>query len=271
MDQQMISRAKNLNCAPDQGRVHNLSAGGTPTSRVLKLVQIIGESGPITLGELVSRSNLPRTSVYRACQLLKDDGWIYSRLRDNAFLLSSSLEENFAAARYSSNELEICRQYMSDVKSKATYHATLSSVCGTGSVCDLDTTIKFGELNSAHSLAFSNTAIAALSLLSRSTVLRHFNEFLKHATLEERNFIEQGQLLEHVNRATRDGHVWGIDSTEVSIPFNMAVNNPHVLTISIRSVSSRKVVHLKRDLPSFKQTIGNLFSSQALERNQFSR
>ena len=265
MGQQIVSRIRSPNCAPNQRQAHHLSIGSTPTSRVLKLIQMIGEQGPITLGELVDRSNLPRTSVYRACQLLKDNGWIYPRLSDNAFLLSFSLEESFAAAHYSSNELEICHQYMSDVKSKATYHATLSSLCGLGKVSDLDTTIKFGELNQAHSLAFSNVAIAALSSLSGPAVQRHLKHFLENATLEERNFIEQGKLLELLNKAKRNGHVWGIDSTEISIPFGMVVNNPYVLTMSVRSVSNRKVRHLERDLPSFKHAIGDLFSTHGID------
>lgn len=161
------------------------------TDRLLIVFETIARQGPILLTDLTAATDLPRSAVHRAAQVLQRRGWIRARLSDHAYELSGAFDAMMSNAAFASEEGEALAPLMAELAGK-TMHADLGVFRSLGVFQLVESTDKTAHLG-PRSLVSSQLALIAQAALGAEARVRHLDAFMAGADEGERQIITSGR------------------------------------------------------------------------------
>lgn len=107
--------------APDKG----LGFDNTPSARVLSIVELLCQRGPLTYKEISLALNLSRAATWRLVATLRDAGWVCVRQGGSLIHLDPRLDEVFAKASFADIEFTDVAVALSEVADVHPVHIDL--------------------------------------------------------------------------------------------------------------------------------------------------
>lgn len=169
-----------------------------PSYRVLLVMDTIGEHGPISLNNLCKRlPNVSRAGIWRAVAMLRDYGWVRSRLSDNAFELTSQLDFKLANAYFAHEATQRAVVKIQKHLAQGATQVTVGTFIAPGQLVIIESTQMDAQIGVPLSLVFDDFALAAQSKMDQTVLLKHLTAYINRSDLpvEEVNIIKTGQHL----------------------------------------------------------------------------
>lgn len=192
------------------------------TERLLSVFEAIAQHGPLTLAALTEATDLPRSAVHRAAQVLQRRGWVRARLSDHAYAVSSRFDDAIANARYAQEEAEALAPLMARLAKDWGGQVDIGLFVARGVFEVVDSTARRIRLG-RRSLVVSPIAVAAQVSLPPAGRVRHLDAFLMQATDDEAEFVTSGQHFRQVKNAETTIMETGglsLEGEEVLTPFS---------------------------------------------------
>jgi DNA-binding IclR family transcriptional regulator len=203
--------------------------------RVLTIFEAVALQGPISLKDLVSETDVPRSAVHRALQNLQGLGWIRARLIDHTYEVTAKFDHVMANSHSSSPQTEEQEALMITIRALGC-HVDLGMFRGRGKFETIESTDRRTHIGNRHSLVSSAFGIVALRQLSPIKRIRHLEGFLKDATPSEEAIIQSGQMAERLNVANPNSPL--VSSQGISVP--LIDNTEQGLSILIHPIPGKR-------------------------------
>jgi DNA-binding IclR family transcriptional regulator len=169
----------------------------SPTARVLRVAACIAMNGPISHGEIVGRTGIPKAAVWRMVHALRQERWVRLRECDNKLEFTNSLDRMLAGAHFADQEFESFPVLLRDLSMDLSAELDLTTFSAPGVVTILQTTRRGAEGMAAMPQS-GDPAVTALFLACNS---EEFERNLEGYRKKQKHFPE---ALDNITIARRD-------------------------------------------------------------------
>lgn len=202
-----------------------------PGKRLFEIFFAIGQHGPITFTQLLTRVDVKRSALHRYCQQLEAMGVVRKRAADKAYQLSYFVDDFMSEANCSLLEVQTLHPHCERFKAEGNFHLTLSAFTSTGVFCDLESTRPARDWAARQSLVFEVEPIIGLSAFKAEDRLPHIIAFMKMATAEEERLIRDGEVNRLIARYSSAEPVLHEDKSKISFLWRPSSGNTCVVTV----------------------------------------
>lgn len=158
----------------------------SPTARVLRVAACIAMNGPISHGEIVGRTGIPKAAVWRMVHALRQERWVRLRECDNKLEFTNSLDRMLAGAHFADQEFESFPVLLRDLSMDLSAELDLTTFSSPGVMTIFQTTRRRAESMAAMPQS-GDPAVTALFLICNS---EEFERNLEGYRKKQKHFPE---------------------------------------------------------------------------------
>lgn len=266
----MINKSMGIlssNSTGSESAAHDSTSTGVSTdygARLLLVVELVAQLGPITFNNLMQRSALPKSSLWRILQTLRSRGWVQARVSDGAFQVTKLLDSYFANGKIGRPEVVELGAILESFSGVREAAMAIGSLSANGRYEYLDWTRTWDASFADTSLVFGPGPKAALLGCSRRAVKRYYDQYVEIATPEEAKEITEGDLVSDLQKIACSGPiVWSHDELSFAVHWRFEAGTIGAIEFQVIRTSER----LKASLKLRAQSAGEIALKRILERS----
>lgn len=222
------------------------SQNGTP--RLIVVFHAVVLYGPITLPQLTKELGIPRASIWRALDTLRQAGWIRMRLGDKAFEVSHDISKVLGNANVTLPGIAQIVNLVRPLSEGGNINVEIGMFTDLGRFEIVETSQKTGYTAPPLSLTDDLIAIAGQLALLPSTLLRHVSAFLEVSNPEERRVVTSGEHGEMLRDLKHQTVIWNGDNDTACLPMPCATNTGLAVQLELKVKSKLKAVAFMEDV-----------------------
>lgn len=229
------------------------SQNGTP--RLIVVFHAVVLCGPITLPQLTKELGIPRASIWRALDRLRQAGWIRMRLGDNAFEVSHDISKVLANANATLPGIAQVVNLLSSLGEVGNINIEIGMFTDVGRFEIVETTQKTGYSAPPLSLTDDLIAIAGQLALPSSSLLRHVSAFLEVSNPEEHRVVTSGEHNQMLRDLKHQTVIWNEDNDTACLPMPCAANTGLAVQLELKIKTKRKTAAFMEDVDALSRQV----------------
>lgn len=218
------------------------------TPRLILIFHAVVLYGPITLPQLTKELTVPRASIWRALDALRQAGWIRMRLGDKAFEVSHDISKVLANANATLPGIAQVVNLVRPLSEEGNINIEIGMFTDIGRFEIVETTQKTGYTAAALSLTDDLIAIAGQLALPPPSLVHHVRAFLEVSNPEERRVVTSGEHNEMLRDLKHQTVIWNEDNDAACLPMPCASNTGLAVQLELKVKTKRKTAAFLEDI-----------------------
>jgi len=218
-------------------RVDQTNGGASFTNsalRTLKIAETLAREGPLSLKDLTANLPFHRSSIWRALDVLRQQGWIRTQLGGNMYEISNKFRDMIVRNNRVTHNTEEIYPVLSFILDRGLYHIDYGCFEKPGQFVLLESS-RSTFAQKEVSLTDDSLAIAAQLHMSAKKLQEHLDAFASTASKEERLILQSDEHIDLLNRCRSQNQIWDDERTEVSICLSKIAKRDCAIRISLKT------------------------------------
>jgi|GEM_PF-7060861 len=224
--------------------------------RTLKIAEILARDGPLSLKDLSKKLPFHRSSIWRALDVLRRQGWVRTQLGGKLFEISNQFRNILDLNSHGSDNTEEIDPILSFILDHGLYHIDYGCFKEPGNFVLLESSRGAFTREERMSLTDDNLAIAAQLHMPSHRLKEHLDAFIFTASNEERLIAQSNSHFEMLKQYRPQNQVWDDEGTEVSVCLSKLVQRDCAIKISLKTPSIKN----KKGLTALTRLLINAFN-----------
>lgn len=224
--------------------------------RTLKIAEILARDGPLSLKDLSANLPFHRSSIWRALDILRQQGWVRTQLGGKLFEISNQFRNILVLNSHGTDNTEEIDPILSFILSHGLYHIDYGCFKEPGKFVLLESSRGTFSQKERMSLTDDNIAIAAQLHMSPHRLKEHLDAFIITASNDERLIVQSNGHIEMLKQYRSHNQVWDDEGTEVSVCLSKLVKRECAIKISLKAPTLKN----KRGLTTLTRLLISAFN-----------
>lgn len=216
--------------------------------RLILVFHAVVVYGPVTLQQLTQKLPVPRASIWRALDTLRDAGWIRMRLGDKAFEMSHDISQAWVNANATLPGVVQIVDLVRPFGEGGNINIEIGMFTDVGRFEIVETTRKTGYTAPPLSLTDDMIAIAGQLALPPSLLQRHVRAFLEASSPEERCVVTSGEHNKLLRNLKHQAVIWNDDNDTACLPMPSAAHTGLAVQLELKTKTRRKTAAFMEDV-----------------------